>query len=224
MSRNPICLQSTIPHRQSASPACGSLCGSTKSSAQCAPIRYVSRRCCHYTFRERFPSEDVLMLCGIPASTTHHRAIVSDVNAVHLSCIIAITPPPRMMIPRIVGEIRKTSLCNTYIISRLFCNVQVVKSIIIPATMGARKNVALADTDSLSRFELPAMDSLGAAVARKAAGPAPPYTRIPKRRIPAGMKRRAPYYYVVHAWSRPFMEMVDMLEAHFAGWVGCCSV
>ncbi len=91
-----------------------------------------------------------------------------------------------------------------------------VRSIVIPATLG-HKNCALADTDSLRRYELPAMDSLGAAAARKAAAPAPPYTRLPKRRTAAGMKRRAPYYYIVHAWSRPFMEMVNMLEAYFTG-------
>ncbi|GLC42781.1 hypothetical protein PLESTB_001417400 [Pleodorina starrii] len=93
---------------------------------------------------------------------------------------------------------------------------QVVKSIVIPATLG-RQNCALADTDLLSRYELPPMDSLGAAAARKAAGPLPPYTRMPKRRTPAGLKRRAPYYYVVHAWSRPFMEMVGLLEKYFEG-------
>ncbi|GIL84140.1 hypothetical protein Vretifemale_12826 [Volvox reticuliferus] len=93
---------------------------------------------------------------------------------------------------------------------------QVVRSIIIPATLG-RQNCALADTDLLRRHALPPMDSLGAAAARKAAGQLPPYTRIPKRRLPTGMKRRAPYYYVVHAWSRPFMEMVGMLEARFEG-------
>ncbi|GLI60197.1 hypothetical protein VaNZ11_002267 [Volvox africanus] len=93
---------------------------------------------------------------------------------------------------------------------------QVVKSIVIPATLG-RQNCALADLDLLRRHALPPMDSLGAAAARKAAGQLPPYTRIPKRRLPTGMKRRAPYYYVVHTWSRPFMEMVRMLEAHFEG-------
>ncbi|EFJ47980.1 hypothetical protein VOLCADRAFT_117754, partial [Volvox carteri f. nagariensis] len=93
---------------------------------------------------------------------------------------------------------------------------QVVRSIVIPATLG-RQNCALADTDQLRRYALPPLDSPGAAAARKAAGPPPPYTRMPKRRMPAGMKRRAPYHYVVHAWSRPFMEMVGLLETHFAG-------
>ncbi|KAG2486628.1 hypothetical protein HYH03_014685 [Edaphochlamys debaryana] len=93
----------------------------------------------------------------------------------------------------------------------------VVRQYVIPATTGT--TVALVDTQAYSKYTLPAVGSPGAAEARKAAGPAPPYTRMPQRsgRHVSGRKKRAPYSYVVHAWSRPFMEMVNMLEKHFAG-------
>ncbi len=56
--------------------------------------------------------------------------------------------------------------------------------------------------------------------ALQAAGQLPAYTRMPRTRPITGLKRRAPYYYVVHAWSRPFLETVGMIEAHFKGCVG----
>ncbi len=100
---------------------------------------------------------------------------------------------------------------------------QVVRKYIIPATSGVRGGCAMADTLALARHVLPPLDSPGAAAARKALGGTsgmPPYTRMARARPITGLKRRAPYYYVVHAWSRPFLETVNMLEAHFSGWVG----
>ncbi|KAG2434845.1 hypothetical protein HXX76_007730 [Chlamydomonas incerta] len=102
-------------------------------------------------------------------------------------------------------------------ISPSMTTAQVVRSIVIPATMGRQGTEALIDCDAWSRFMLPPMDSAEAATARKAAGPLPAYTRMPRTRPITGLKRRAPYYYVVHAWSRPFLETVGMIEAHFKG-------
>eukprot|EP00198_Chlamydomonas_reinhardtii_P010821 XP_001700158.1 predicted protein [Chlamydomonas reinhardtii] len=102
-------------------------------------------------------------------------------------------------------------------ISPTMTTAQVVRSIVIPATMGRQGTEALIDCDAWSRFMLPSMDSAEAATARKAAGQLPAYTRMPRTRPITGLKRRAPYYYVVHAWSRPFLETVGMIEAHFKG-------
>ncbi|KAG2434953.1 hypothetical protein HYH02_012149 [Chlamydomonas schloesseri] len=102
-------------------------------------------------------------------------------------------------------------------ISPAMTTAQVVRSIVIPATMGRQGTEALIDCDAWSRFMLPPMDSAEAANARKAAGQLPAYTRMPRTRPITGLKRRAPYYYVVHAWSRPFLETVGMIEAHFKG-------
>lgn len=44
---------------------------------------------------------------------------------------------------------------------------QVVRSIVIPATMGRQGTEALIDCDAWSRFMLPSMDSAEAATARK---------------------------------------------------------
>jgi hypothetical protein len=53
----------------------------------------------------------------------------------------------------------------------------------------------------------------------QAAGSRPAYTRIKRGRAVTGLKRRAPYYYVVHAWSRPFLELVTAVEKHLDGCV-----
>ncbi|KXZ45741.1 hypothetical protein GPECTOR_51g727 [Gonium pectorale] len=152
---------------------------------------------------------------------------------------VASAPPPNLAEPPIPPEsdeeehefvehvdLKAISLAGlrefirTHKISPTTTTAQVVRSIVIPATMG-RPNCAYADLDSMSRHALPPMDSPAAAAARKAAGPPPPYTRVAaqsgvKSRTISGLRRRAPYYYVVHAWSRPFLEMVQMLETHFA--------
>ncbi|KAG2486633.1 hypothetical protein HYH03_014689 [Edaphochlamys debaryana] len=90
----------------------------------------------------------------------------------------------------------------------------VVRSMVLPASGKS----ALAATPAFAPHLLPDMDSDRAAAAREALGErAPLYCRLPGCKLAGLDQRIAPFVYVVHAWCRPFMEMVNMLEKHFAG-------